>query len=183
MDDVNASFVRRQEQAARLALRRREWVVLSVFLVLALLVAVNIKRVEVSGISMEPSYHSGETVVVWKTVPRQTLKPGDVIVFKSSDGDELIKRIVFVADTRAAAQFPPSGFPTVLTTPAGVRILPTAPPDVTFAGYFGAVETGHIPPPPPRNTIYVMGDNVLHSNDSRDFGPISPGQILGKVLP
>ncbi len=181
MDDISAT--RQREKAALLALRKREWVVLSVFLALALLVAFNIKRVEVNGISMEPAYLNGDTVIVWKTAPRQALKPGDVIVFKSSDGDELIKRIVFVGNAQGKAQFPPPGFPRVLTTPAGVRILPDAPPEMTFEGYFGAVETGRLAAPPPQNTIYVMGDNVLHSNDSRDFGPISPSQILGKVLP
>ena len=181
MNDISAT--RQQEKDALLALRKREWAVLSVFLAFALLVAVNIKRVEVNGISMEPAYLNGDMVTVWKTAPRQALEPGDVIVFKSSDGDELIKRIIYVGSAHAKAQFPPPGFPRVLTTPAGVRIPPDAPPDLTFEGYFDRVETGHLPVPPPQNTIYVMGDNVLHSNDSRDFGPINPSQILGKVLP
>ena len=42
-------------------------------------------------------YHNGEAVVVWKLAPHDKLKPGDVIVFRQG-GDELIKRIVYIAD-------------------------------------------------------------------------------------
>lgn len=172
-----------REKAAHWALRRREWIVLGIFLALALLVAVNFKRVEVKGISMEPTYHTGDLVIVWKTAPRSRLKRGDVVVFKSADGDELIKRIVFIADPAASTQFPPPGFPRTLSNPEGQYIPADAPPEYTFQGYFDAVLTRAKPAPPPGNTIYVMGDNMLYSNDSRDFGPISPTQILGKVIP
>ncbi len=182
MDTYDGSMAARQVEALK-TLRRREWSVLSVFLVFALLVAVNIKRVEVKGISMEPAFHSGDTVIVWKTAPRARLKPGDVIVFRSADGDELIKRIVFVANPAPPVQFPPPGFPTTLRTPNGAVIPPGAPPEISFQGYFTAVGTGDKPTPLPQNDIYVMGDNIMHSNDSRDFGPISPSQILGKVVP
>lgn len=163
-------------------LRRREWVVLAVFLVLSLLVGVNVKRVEVKGASMEPAYQSGDTVIVWKTAPRRRLGPGDVIVFRSAEGDEFIKRIVYVVPPGAGV-FPPPGFPRVLSTPSGRYLRPDAPPGWTFQGYFDSVLSGKTPAPPPQNTIYVLGDNLGNSNDSRDFGPISPDVILGKVIP
>lgn len=163
-------------------LRRREWVVLAVFLVLAVLVGMNIKRVEVKGASMEPAYHDGDTVIVWKTAPRRRLKPGDVIVFRSAEGDEFIKRIVYIAKP-GAARFPPVDFPRVLSTPSGLTLSPNAPPGWTFQGYFDRVLAGRIPPPPPQNTIYVLGDNLGNSRDSRDFGPIDPSVILGKAIP
>lgn len=31
--------------------------------------------------------------------------------------------------------------------------------------------------------LYVLGDNLLVSDDSRNFGPIRPSQVLGKVIP
>ncbi len=164
-------------------LRRREWVVLTVFLVLALLVGVNIKRVQVRGASMEPAFKSGDTVIVWKTAPRRSLRPGDVIVFRSAEGDEFIKRIVYVVPPGTAGLFPPPGFPRFLSTPSGRYLRPDAPPGWTFQGYFDAVETGNMPAPPPQNTIYVLGDNLGNSKDSRDFGPIDPDVILGKVIP
>lgn len=34
----------------------------------------------------------------------------------------------------------------------------------------------------PRNHLWVEGDNAFHSIDSNDFGPISQGLIVGKVV-
>ena len=53
---------------------------------------------------------------------------------------------------------------------------------MTFGLYFLKVEAGVVPTPPLSHTIYVCGDNFRNSDDSRDFGPIDPGQILGKVV-
>ena len=32
------------------------------------------------------------------------------------------------------------------------------------------------------NGIYVMGDNLDHSEDSRDYGPVTASDVYGKVL-
>lgn len=166
-----------QQRAARANLHRREWMFLSVFLVIALAALVNVKRVEVKGISMEPAFHNGDLAIVWKTVPRASLKPGDVVVFKSTDGDELIKRI-------AAIQIGPAPrFPAWLTLPDGRREAVAALLSPYNSPYFAARLMGRVPLPAPDRTIYVLGDNLMHSNDSRDFGPISPRQLLGKVVP
>ena len=174
------SQVRRREHIR--GLRKREWVFLSFFLVLALGAFANFKRVVITGHSMEPTYHDGEAVVVWKFAPHDKLKPGDVIVFRQGR-DELIKRIAYIADPRQAGQFPPPGFPPTVTNPEGQYIPAGAPPWMTFQGYFLRVSLGIVPTPPLSHTIYVTGDNFKISDDSRDFGPIDPGQILGKVLP
>ena len=191
MDDAGQARVEIEEAlAARLAqvrrehirgLRKREWVVLSIFLILALGAFANFKRVVISGRSMEPSFHDGEAVVVWKFAPHDKLKPGDVIVFRQGR-DELIKRIVYIADPRQAGQYPPPGFPHTLTNPEGQYVPADAPPWLTFEGYFAKVEVGAVTTPPLSATLYVAGDNLLHSDDSRDFGPIDPAQILGKVI-
>ena len=173
------AHVRRREHVR--GLRKREWVFLSLFLVLAVGAFVNFKRVIVNGRSMEPTYHSGEAVVVWKLAPHDKLKPGDVIVFRQGS-DELIKRIVYIADPKQAGQFPPPGFPPILTNPEGWYVPASAPPWMTFRLYFVKVNAGIVPTPPLDHTIYVAGDNFRNSDDSRDFGPIAPDQILGKVL-
>ncbi len=166
-----------QERAAKASLRRREWAFLSVFLIVALVAWVNVKRVEVKGISMNPTFNSGDLVIVWKTVPRSSLKPGDVVVFKSVDGDELIKRIA------AIQPGPAPNFPAWLSLPDGRREAVAALFNPYNSPYFADRLMGHLPPPAPDRTIYVLGDNLMHSNDSRDFGPISPRQLLGKVVP
>ena len=141
------------------ALRKREWVFLSLFLVLALGAFVNFKRVIVNGRSMEPTFQV-EAVVVWKLAPHGKLKPGDVIVFRQGS-DELIKRIVYVADPKQAGQFPPPGFPTTLTNPEGWYVPANAPLGMTFGLYFIKVETGVVPTPPLSHTIYVCPATIF----------------------
>lgn len=167
----------RQKRDALAHLRRREWVFLSVFLVVAVAAWVNVRRVEVSGISMEPTFQSGDLVIVWKTVPRASLMPGDVVVFRSADGDELIKRIA------AIQPGPVPRFPAWLTLSDGRREAVAALFDPYNSPYFAGRIAGSVPSPASDRTIYVLGDNLMHSNDSRDFGPISPRQLLGKVVP
>ena len=145
-------------------LRKREWIVLGVFLFAALWGYFNLKRVVVQGVSMEPTLHNGQTVIVWKTFPPASLQIGNVIVLRYSSQENLIKRIVFVQNTQGTATPPRT-----VWTPKGARL---------FADLFS-----HSPPKPLANTIYVMGDNFENSDDSRDFGPINPQQIIGKVVP
>lgn len=175
-DDFSEALDKRvqEEQAAekRFALRKREWVVLSILLVLALLAVWNLERAVVTGISMSPTFHDGENLLVWKEVPRSTLKIGDVVVVRHPDGSEIIKRIVFIQNDTGTAVHP-----TTIWTPRGRLSF-----DALFSGYFLEVNRGALPTPPPENTIYVMGDNFDHSEDSRIFGPVSPAQIIGKVL-
>lgn len=172
------AYERAKQQVALKTLRQREWVVLAVFLIFALAVFINFKRVEVKGRSMEPTYYNSDMVIVWKTAPRGQLKPGNVIVFRSSDGDELIKRIAYIQPNGQAVHFPDW-----LTLADGRRIGVAGLFNPVNSPYFLGLESGRTPAPTADRTIYVLGDNLPLSNDSRDFGPISPSQILGKVIP
>ncbi|MGO8671905.1 MAG: S26 family signal peptidase [Capsulimonadaceae bacterium] len=154
------------------ALRKREWAVLGTLLVLVLVAFYNVRRVVIHGRSMEPTFHSGQSVLAWTSVPRDSLQVGDVIVFNADDGDDLIKRIVFVQNAAGTA-LPP----TQIWTPKGPR---------SFIRLFAVYELGEKlhwqPKPQPDERIFVMGDNFEHSEDSRDFGPISARQVIGKVI-
>ena len=156
-------------------LRKQTWIALGILLLLALLLRFNVRQGRVSGPSMEPTYHNGETVLVWKTAPRSHLRPGDVIVFRDTNGDELIKRIAFIRPVWKSA--PPSGD---YVTANGARRIPYS---LLFGLYFQGFTVGKIPVPPPDRVVYVLGDNLLESDDSRRIGPISFQQILGKVVP
>jgi signal peptidase I len=154
-----------------LALRKREWAVLAVLLSLSLGAYGNLKRVVIHGISMYPTYHTGQSFLVWTTVPKDRLKPGDVIVFRSPDGDELMKRIVYIRPG------PNTPLPETVRTSQGIKRF-----DDAFNVYLQGVLAQEVPAPKPDQTIFVMGDNYDHSSDSRDFGPIAPSAILGKVI-
>ena len=155
--------------------RRREMRLVGLLLVIALLLRVNVRQGSVRGASMEPTYSNGDTVLVWKTVPRARLRPRDIVVVRDTNGDELIKRIAFIRPRWEPA--PPSGF---YVLPNGGRLIPYS---LLFGDYFRRVADGRLPRPPAQNTIYLLGDNLPLSDDSRHIGPVSPTQVLGKVVP
>ncbi len=156
-------------------LRKQTWIALGVLFALALLLRFNVRQGRVSGPSMSPTYENGDTVLVWTSAPRAKLKPGDVIVFRDTNGDELIKRIAFIRPTWRPA--PPAGDFRMIN--GGRRV----PYPLLFGAYFQNVASGKTSLPARDRTVYVLGDNLLESDDSRHIGPISPRQILGKVIP
>ena len=159
---------------AHAGLSRRERFALLVWLPLALLLYANVQCVAVRGRSMEPTLTSGRRLIVWKMAPRDSLKPGDVIVFRAPDGTEMVKRIAWVH------RGPVGLTPGVYWTRDGSHV--SVPFALLFAPYLAARDFGRVGPPSPEQTIYVVGDNFENSFDSRDYGPIGPDQVLGKVL-
>jgi signal peptidase I len=154
------------------ALRKREWVVLGTLLAMAIFAFFNVKRVVIHGVSMQPTFRSNQSVFVWTSAPRNALKPGDIIVFRSPEGEELIKRIVFIQNKQGT--LPP---PEDVWTPDGGQ-----PFVELFDNFFPTYKSIAVVPSFGNRRIWVMSDNYEHSEDSRDFGPIAPKDILGKVI-
>ncbi|MCW3062278.1 MAG: signal peptidase [Capsulimonas sp.] len=155
------------------ALRKREWFVLSVLLAIVLTAYFNLQRVVVSGVSMQPTFHTGQTVFVWKHAPIDKLKIGDVIVFNTDDGTEVIKRIVYIQGKDGLPKPPKE-----VWTPKGMKLY-----EELFVDYDARTEgSGVNKPAPGKVHIFVLGDNFEHSEDSRDYGPVDPSQLLGKVV-
>ncbi|WP_165864381.1 signal peptidase I [Capsulimonas corticalis] len=155
------------------SLRKREWFVLSILLAAALYAYFNFQRVVVSGVSMQPTFHTGQTVFVWKHAPLDQLKIGDVIVFRTDDGTEVIKRIAYIREKDGLPKPPKQ-----VWTPQGYKSF-----DDMFVD-FAASPKGDLLKKPQlgKITIFVLGDNYEHSEDSRDYGPVDTNQILGKVV-
>jgi signal peptidase I len=158
-----------------LRLRKQTYWAFGILLLLALVLRLNVREGRVSGPSMSPSYENGETVLVWKSFPRSLLKPGVVIIFRDTNGQELIKRIAFIGP-QYARQAPDADW----TTINGSR---KAPLPLLFSRYYARIASGETPAPLPDRDIYVLGDNLPESDDSRHIGPIRASQILGKVIP
>ena len=158
-----------------LRLRRQTWLLFGVLLLLAAGLRLNVREGRVSGPSMSPTYEDGQTVLVWKTAPRSLYRPGTVIIFRDTNGDELIKRIAFIGP-QYARQAPDADW----TTINGHRHVPLP---LLFSSYYARIASGETPAPPPDRDIYVLGDNLPESDDSRHIGPIRASQILGKVVP
>ncbi len=158
-----------------LRLRKQTYFAFGFLLLLALLLRLNVRQGRVTGPSMSPTYEDGSTVLVWTSVPRSSLKPGVVIIFRDTNGDELIKRIAFVGPQYVRT--PPDAD---WTTINGSRKIPLA---LLFSDYYTRVADGRNPAPSADRDIYVLGDNLIESDDSRHIGPIRLRQILGKVVP
>ena len=158
-----------------LRLRKQTYWAFGILLLLALLLRLNVRQGRVTGPSMSPTYENGDTVLVWKSVPRSLLKPGMVIIFRDTNGDELIKRIAYIGPQYARTA-PNADW----TTINGSRKIPLP---ALFGDYYARVASGQAPAPLPDRDIYVLGDNLRESDDSRHIGPITAKQILGKVVP
>lgn len=143
--------------------------------VLALVVFLGMRAVvqpyEVEGASMEPTYHTGERLLV--STRLYELHRGDVVVLKppSQQADrELIKRVI--------------GLPGDRVTVRGGRVWVNgqqlAEPYVHGAGTACAGRWCDLTLG--REEYYVLGDNRANSADSRFFGPVRRDAVRGKAL-
>ncbi|MGI6423022.1 MAG: signal peptidase I [Candidatus Dojkabacteria bacterium] len=130
---------------------------------------------EVVGNSMHPTYKNGEYLMANKIVYRfSSPKRGDVVIFKYSDTQDFIKRIIAIPNDEVMikdgaiyindTKLDESGYlaETVVTN-GGAYI---------HEGQSIKVPEGH---------YFVSGDNRPNSSDSREFGPISKDRIKGKA--
>ncbi|MDC7239482.1 MAG: signal peptidase I [Spirochaetales bacterium] len=128
---------------------------------------------QVQEISMEPSLHNGQTILVNKfayrvpLVGRDNPYPGDIVVFQNPfDHKLVVKRVKLSA-----------GDPVVVDSEGwliagGERYFLTGRQREMLEGITEV----------PANSIMVLGDNPFHSVDSRDYGFIPVEAILGRVI-
>lgn len=143
---------------------------------------------EVNGISMQPTFYTGDIVLVWKlpqtwtrlTNSQYMPKRGQLIVIKktSVSGEQLIKRVIGLPkDTVVISNgnvtvynpFYPNGF-NPDAAPFGKDLLPT------YGNFYTQVGVGQ---------VFVLGDNrtVGASIDSRSgLGNVASRNIIGQVI-
>lgn len=150
--------------------RRQKWF-LSVFLIVASLFLITFRLAVVQGSSMEPTYYSGQLVLVRRPgMFHSPLRRGDVVLLRRG-GEVLIKRV-----HRLPGEELDDAFPYVLsfTNRDLLRrylIRRTPSPDGPQTRWF-------VPP----GRIVVIGDNLLNSEDSRVFGPVPIRDVLGTIV-
>lgn len=122
---------------------------------LALFFHFSFTMVVVRGESMHPTLMNGRKVLTTKAYWLVgKIKPGDIIVLQEEKSNGyFIKRVKGLPGDRIDWVFAPQNWPLV----NGPYIVP-------------------------ENGIYVVGDNLNHSDDSRKFGAFREDKILGKVL-
>jgi signal peptidase I len=129
--------------------------------------------------SMEPTLREGDRVLVNKlSYDLHDLHRGDVIVFERppepggaaphDDIADLVKRVVGLPGDVVEAR---DGVVHV----NGERLdEPYLNPDMPTDHLARTVV--------PEGTVFVMGDNRTNSHDSRDFGPIDEGSVVGRAF-
>jgi signal peptidase I len=122
--------------------------------------------------SMVPTLKYGDRVLVNKFIYRFTEpERGDVIVFKSVEGDDedLIKRVVGVPGDEIAVR---DGKLFVNGEPQKEPYVNKKYPDRSF----------YAPTTVPKDHVFAMGDNRANSQDSRIFGPVPKEKIEGEAF-
>jgi signal peptidase I len=144
----------------------------TIVLALALFIAINFlsARIRVDGSSMEPNFHDGDYVVVNRLAYRLgDIQRGDVIVFPPPQNKEVdyIKRVIGL----------PGDHVSILD---GTLYLNNHAIDEPYlaekaSGNFAELVV-------PEGSVFVMGDNRNHSEDSRVWGFLSIDAIIGKAI-
>ena len=161
-------------------------------LLLFVILSALIGRFEIHQISMEPSFHEGQRVLVskldsiWSSLFVRTahaadsrrnspfaFQHGQVVVFfktPARDGDALIKRVIGLpgdtVELRDGA---------VVINGAQISEPYVTGAQTSCGNYCQPVALGP-------DEYFLMGDNRVNSLDSRSFGPIPAGQIVGRVV-
>lgn len=132
---------------------------------------------QVKGQTMMPTLKNNEYFITNKLAYKfGTPKRGDIIVFKAPQDPSVdyIKRIIGLPDDRV----------TILGGKVYLngKILdePYLAKDTSTNVFPGGYVTEGVPVVVPAGSYFVLGDNRAHSSDSRNFGPVSYGNIIGK---
>ncbi len=132
-----------------------------------------VKPFIVQGASMEPNYFHNEYLIIDQiTYEFREVERGEVIVFiPPNDEDEFyIKRVVGLPGETVRIE---DGIITIFNEeyPQGKQLL---------EDYIDSYTYGNVEVELEEKEYYVLGDNRLHSYDSRHIGPIEEGMIVGR---
>lgn len=154
--------------------RWKFWIAFAVPVLFLAAVGLAYRPVVVEGNSMEPTLHPRQMVLMDRhpsLVPRR----GDIVVLEYN-GETLIKRVYAVGgDVLEMALFRNGSMHPIGT-------LPAPPDDVRRRASDRPWEMRIARMVVPPGHIFVVGDNLRASGDSRQFGPVPVEDIRGYVL-
>lgn len=122
----------------------------------------------VQGDSMVPTFRNDD--VVQARAPSASPERGDVVIITDDQGDLAIKRIIGLPGEKVTVLL---GFVYI----NGQRLSEPYLPKLTYTFLLNNQETGGAAWRLRDNQYFVLGDNRLHSIDSRNFGPVERGSI------
>ncbi len=136
-------------------------------IVLYFLIDTVVGRVRVENISMQPTLHEGEFILVNKLAYRLgDFQRGDIVVFHHGPTEDYIKRIIGLPGDKVEVR---DGDVVV----NGERLQEpyiAAPPQ--YSGEWVV----------PEGQIYVLGDNRNQSSDSHHWGYVPADNVVGKAM-
>ena len=143
---------------------------LQVAVLAALVAAFFVRTPQVSGFSMAPHIASGEFVLI-NTIAYRLGSPArnDIIAFRH-DGitpEVYIKRVIGLPGDRIRIE-------------RGVVYVNGNRLSESYVQYSDDRSFAEETVPP--NSLYVLGDNRAHSDDSRDWGFVDEGSVIGKAI-
>lgn len=179
----------RQTRPARVILEYGLTVLVAI-LAAILLQSFVVKPYLVPSSSMVDTLVPGQRVLVDRLIYRfETVHRGDVIVFRGPQPphEVMIKRVVglsgdvlSVRDGRLFVNDRPA--PDSFVDKIAGATEPTAPPDPDTSDDPGAPWSLSRPYRVPADCYFVMGDNRTDSDDSRFWGPVPRGAIIGEAF-
>src|SRR3984893_5799960 len=161
------------EKRFRLVREVIETIVLNVLMFLVIRFAV--QNFNVEGTSMEPSLHNGELILVDKwTYLFHPPQRGDVIVFIALPAPTLdyVKRIIAVPGDKITIN-------NTIVTVDGVTLNETYVAAINQGNLFNEKVIQNVIVPP--NMYFVLGDDRIRSDDSRDWGFVPRQNIIGRA--
>lgn len=171
-----------------------QWIfAITIAIILAILIRGFVfEQVQVHGQSMESTLHHNDRLILNKLgLNNRVFEPGDIVVieiypsefrilrfmnnskflkklFPISTGEDYIKRIIAVEGDTVDIR-------------DGYLYVNNIPRNESYVNEAGVTKekSFDLPYTVQEGEVFVMGDNRLHSSDSRDLGPISTDKILG----
>ena len=130
----------------------------------------------VKGLSMEPNFHNGDYLIIDEISYRfKQPERGEVIVFKypKDPSQRFIKRVIGLPQEKVELQYDQI----IITNKFGERKVLDESNYLVSQAQLGemAVTLGE-------NEYFVLGDNRMHSFDSRKWGALKRENIVGRAI-
>lgn len=131
----------------------------------------------VNGSSMQPMFSHGEVVnVVDDYYKNNTVERGDIVLFKHSANENLLIKVVKATD-KDFLEIKDKNLlinGDVMKNSVG-QIYIFQPNEIKMLGLY--IEDGYLP----KDTVFVFGDNITDSKDSRNFGAVPKSYIISLI--